>query len=110
MPAPLGKHREVEGARAPWNIPQEPVRKVQVTRTRQEEIDVCLECKAMNCSNGDCGKIRSLERGTRQSAKIPKNFVTDAKKPGMTYPKLMKKYKVTKYMVNRWKRELGLTR
>lgn len=110
MPAPLGKHREVEGARAPWNIPQEPVRKVQVTRTRQEEIDVCLECKALDCSHGDCGIIRSFDKGPRRVAKIPKNFRRDAQTPGMTYPKLMKKYKVSKYMVNRWKRELGLTR
>lgn len=110
MPAPLGKHREVEGARAPWNIPQEPVRKVQVTRAKQEEIDICLECKALDCSHGDCGIIRSFDKGPRRVAKIPKNFGRDAQTPGMTYPKLMKKYKVSKYMVNRWKRELGLTR
>lgn len=110
MPPPLGKHREVDGARAPWNIPTKPIKKPAITKTRQEEIDICLQCKALNCSHGECGKIRDFDRGPRRVVKIPKSFIREAQKPGATYATLMKRYGATKYMINRWKREAGLIR
>lgn len=108
---PDSKHREIQGARAPWNRATKPAKKVQYYDS-QEEIDQCLSCEAYTCHPSICPKnprARFREgriTSGRPRKEPPDNFIYYGRIE--TLKQLGERYGVSKSTLCRWREELGI--
>lgn len=121
MPPPVGKHRQIVSGRAPWNtldackVTEDSKQQSFIHKTPQPEIDVCLSCKKVTCSGTECYEIKRIrdkafeERKTKYSKEPPPGFEKDAR-AGMRNYELREKYGLTKYLVTRYIRQLGIVK
>lgn len=110
MPAPMGKHVQVEGGRRPWNVPQEPYKRERETPREAAMREACLECGLPDCmpnaSTCAANAIDPQRAGRRLVRPLPEDFLAMSKR--MTISELAKHYGVTVSVVGRWRVESGL--
>ena len=120
MPPPVGKHKPMMRGRAPWNsldadhkIIADNIHQSFIHKTPQPEIDICLNCTDLICNGKKKKKIRQcrheayVERQKKYKREFPPGFEKDAR-DGMRNVDLAVKYKLTKYMVDILKKDLGI--
>ena len=120
MPAPVGKHKSLMRGRAPWNSLDADHKNVAdnihqsfIHKTPQPEIDVCLNCTDMICNGNECKRIKDcrheafIKRKEKYKREFPPGFKEDAF-AGVRNVDLCAKYKLTKYMVDVLKKDLGI--
>ena len=106
--------------RAPWNSLDADHKSIAdnihqsfIHKTPQPEIEICLECTDVVCNGNECKRIKdcrheaSLKRKEKYKREFPPGFKEDAF-AGVRNVDLAAKYKLTKYMVDVLKKDLGI--
>ena len=109
MSAPNGKAFKVVSAHAPWKMDERQRKPLQINKTQQEEIDICLRCKQMKCT-GECYEIRTFDRSQRWKIKVPSGFEAMARRSDVTQKSLARYYGVSVYTIQKWSKEAGITK